>query len=85
MLYQLQVTFANLQESACKAYTPRPFTQTYKDYEGNPMNTGLQMDVDEFFTQFFEKLENAFKGTLRCSMRFQSEAHSPRLCYRIHR
>ncbi len=35
----------------------------YKDYDGQPVNTSQQMDVDEYFNMLFDKLETCLKGT----------------------
>jgi hypothetical protein len=33
---------------------PTGFCHAFKDYEGNPTNIGLQVDVDEFFKLFLD-------------------------------
>ncbi|KAF9091841.1 hypothetical protein BGX23_004831 [Mortierella sp. AD031] len=63
LLYQLQVLFSNLQESIKRAYNAQGFCYSYKDWDGNPMNVAVQMDVDEFFSILFDRLENSVKGT----------------------
>lgn len=63
LLYQLQVLFSNLQESKKRAYNAQGFCYSYKDWDGNPMNVAVQMDVDEFFSILFDRLENSVKGT----------------------
>lgn len=35
----------------------------YKDYDGNPMDVNVQMDVDEFFNVLFDKLERILTTT----------------------
>ncbi|KAF2075266.1 hypothetical protein CYY_003442 [Polysphondylium violaceum] len=62
LLYQLKVIFSNLQESEKKSHDPKDFCLAYK-YDGRPINTDIQMDVDEFFNMLFDKLENTLKGT----------------------
>jgi hypothetical protein len=57
--------FAFLQESHKQYYDPTAFAFAYKDFEGKPTNTSLQMDVDEFFNMLCEKLENQLKGTVQ--------------------
>jgi hypothetical protein len=37
------------------------FCYAYKDWEGQSMNHGLQMDVNEFFNVLFDKLEAELK------------------------
>ncbi|CAG8541215.1 3475_t:CDS:10 [Ambispora gerdemannii] len=63
LLYQLQVVFGHLQESQKKAYEATPFCQSYKDYDGGPMNVAVQMDVDEYFNGLFDRLETSVSGT----------------------
>ncbi|CAG8670874.1 6710_t:CDS:2, partial [Paraglomus brasilianum] len=47
LLYQLQVVFGHLQESSKKSYEATPFCRAYNDYDGQPLNVAVQMDVDE--------------------------------------
>eukprot|EP01083_Nonionella_stella_P122092 367144_1 len=68
MLYQLQLILSNLQESTQRSYNARQFCQSYTDAEGGAMNVGVQMDVDEFFAVFFDKLEAALKGSEQDSL-----------------
>ena len=63
LIWQLQLLFGYLQESEKQFYETRSLCQAYKDYDGLPVNTSLQMDVDEYFAQLFDKLESALKGT----------------------
>lgn len=44
------------QESECKAYNPRPFCKTYT-MDKQPLNTGEQKDMTEFFTDLITKVE----------------------------
>lgn len=46
----------HLQESECKAYNPRPFCKTYT-MDKQPLNTGEQKDMTEFFTDLITKIE----------------------------
>eukprot|EP01135_Chromosphaera_perkinsii_P005371 Nk52_evm52s343 gene=Nk52_evmTU52s343 len=63
ILYQMQQLFAHLSESEYRSYNTRPFCYSYKDYDGEAMNVGLQMDVDEFLSVLFDRLEGFFKNT----------------------
>src|SRR5690606_17955129 len=63
LLFQFQVMFAYLQESAKKYYDTAPFCHTCKDYDGRPVNTAQQMDANEFFNMLFDKLETHLKDT----------------------
>lgn len=55
-LMELQKMFAYLQESERKAYNPRSFCKTYT-MDKQPLNTGEQKDMTEFFTDLISKLE----------------------------
>ena len=62
MLYQLQLLFANLQESEKKYFETKPFCDSYKDWDGNPINPVEQQDVDEFFVSLMDKVETRLKS-----------------------
>lgn len=53
-LYFIMCIF--LQESERKAYNPRSFCKTYT-MDKQPLNTGEQKDMTEFFTDLISKLE----------------------------
>ncbi|XP_053405325.1 ubiquitin carboxyl-terminal hydrolase 34-like isoform X2 [Mercenaria mercenaria] len=55
-LMELQKMFAYLQESERKAYNPRGFCKAYT-MDKQPLNTGEQKDMTEFFTDLITKLE----------------------------
>ncbi len=57
--------FAFLQESIKKSYDTSPLCASYRDCNGEPMQMHVQMDVDEFMNQLFDRLENCLKGTSR--------------------
>ena len=63
LLYQLKYIFSGLRSSDKQYINPRNFTRAFKDAEGNEINVVEQMDVDEFFASFMDKLENLLKGT----------------------
>ena len=63
MLYQLQYLFYCLQFSVKQYVNTKAFAATIKDYEGNPINLNEQMDVDEFFNYFMDKLEGLIKDS----------------------
>jgi ubiquitin carboxyl-terminal hydrolase 9/24 len=48
VFYQVKKMFLNLMNSDKKAYNPKSFCHSFKDYEGNPTNVSEQMDIDEF-------------------------------------
>jgi len=57
LLYATQEVFANLQNSWQKAFEPRDFTLAIKDYENQPIDVSVQMDVDEFYNLLFDRME----------------------------
>lgn len=61
MLYQFQLILAGLNYSEKQYYDPRGFCFSFKDFNGKPMNVMEQMDADEFFNDFLEKLEKILK------------------------
>ena len=63
LLYQLQLIFAALKLSQRQYFDPRGFCYAFKDYEGKPINVLEQMDVDEFFNNLLDKIENLLKSS----------------------
>eukprot|EP01119_Soliformovum_irregulare_P014939 TRINITY_DN4142_c0_g1_i2.p1 TRINITY_DN4142_c0_g1~~TRINITY_DN4142_c0_g1_i2.p1 ORF type:complete len:2758 (-),score=812.11 TRINITY_DN4142_c0_g1_i2:29-8302(-) len=61
-LYQIQDILSNLQETEKKYYDTRDFCQAYKP-DGQPVNTFIQMDANEFLVMLFDKMESLLKGT----------------------
>ena len=62
LLYQIQYLFSALTESVKPAVSPKVFAHSLKDWEGKPINTGIQMDADELFNMLMDRLEHAIKG-----------------------
>lgn len=58
----------NLMYSDKKAYNPKSFCLSFKDYEGNPTNVSQQMDIDEFSGILFDRIENQLKSTKNSSL-----------------
>ncbi|XP_038075535.1 ubiquitin carboxyl-terminal hydrolase 34-like isoform X2 [Patiria miniata] len=56
ILTELQRMFAFLQDSERKAYNPRSFCKVYT-MDKQPLNTGEQKDMTEFFTDLISKME----------------------------
>uniref|UniRef100_T1K3V7 USP domain-containing protein n=1 Tax=Tetranychus urticae TaxID=32264 RepID=T1K3V7_TETUR len=56
ILQELQKMFAFLSESERKAYNPKSFCKVYT-MNSQPLNTGEQKDMTEFFTDLISKLE----------------------------
>lgn len=86
------------QESERKAYNPRPFCKTYT-MDKQPLNTGEQKDMTEFFTDLITKIEEMSQDLVRypsvCSfvisssqtrlmLVFVSEKHSENTVRRRH-
>lgn len=63
ILYQLQHIFSGLKNSDKQYINTKGFAKVFKDYEGNPINPMEQMDADEFFGNFMDKLEEQLKGS----------------------
>ena len=59
-LYEVQKVFFNLKYLKNGYYTPDTFVNNYDDEKLNPRQ---QMDVDEFFSNLLDKLENRIKNT----------------------
>lgn len=56
--------FLCVQESERKAYNPRPFCKTYT-MDKQPLNTGEQKDMTEFFTDLITKIEEMSQDLVR--------------------
>lgn len=71
ILKEVQKMFAYLQASIRKAYNPKSFCKTYS-MDKQPLNTGEQKDMTEFFTDFVSKLEDMsptlVRNFLKCSL-----------------
>ncbi len=63
LLYQLQYEYATLNDSAKQYFNPKDFCHAFKDWDGNPINVIEQMDVEEFFNSFMDKLEGYVLNT----------------------
>eukprot|EP01117_Protostelium_nocturnum_P007975 TRINITY_DN2842_c0_g2_i10.p1 TRINITY_DN2842_c0_g2~~TRINITY_DN2842_c0_g2_i10.p1 ORF type:complete len:2789 (-),score=856.42 TRINITY_DN2842_c0_g2_i10:989-9238(-) len=61
-LFQMQKMMSNLQEGETKYFDTRGFASSCK-FDGQPVDTSVQMDADEFFNTLFDQIENALKGT----------------------
>ena len=63
VLYQSKYLFANLMNSKMPTYNPVVFFNSIKDFNGEPMPTNEQRDVDEFLNIYMDKIEQNIKGT----------------------
>ena len=59
-LYELQKLFFSLKFSKERYYTPSTFVE---NYDNEKLNIHQQMDIDEFFSNLIDKLENRIKNT----------------------
>ena len=60
VLYQLKYFFTSLKYLDIEYFEPKDFTD---NFDNQKLNIKEQMDMDEFFSLFFDKLENRLKGT----------------------
>jgi ubiquitin C-terminal hydrolase len=63
LLHQLQVMFGYLTLSEKQYYKPNDFCNSFKDFNGNPINTRVQQDSQEFYNNFCDKIEELLKKT----------------------
>ena len=62
-LHQVQRMFSFLEMSERMDYNPVGFCYSFKDWEGNPTNVGIQQDAQEFLTRFLDIIENQLRNT----------------------
>lgn len=65
VLHQMQKLMAHLELSERSEYNPFEFCFAFKDFEGNPTNTGEQKDAQEFLNMAFDRMENLLRPTTR--------------------
>ena len=63
VLHQLQRMYTYLFFSEKEYYNPKEFCFSFKDFDGNPTNTMVQQDSQEFLNAFCDKIENSLKNT----------------------
>ncbi|GAM23819.1 hypothetical protein SAMD00019534_069940 [Acytostelium subglobosum LB1] len=61
LLNQVQLLFIYLQESSKRYYDSINFCKSLTNYDGTPINLGIQMDAFEFFHLLLDKMEKALK------------------------
>lgn len=61
--HQVQRMFSYLDMSERMDYNPLGFCYSFKDWDGNPTNTSIQQDTQEFLNMFFDKMENGLRPT----------------------
>ena len=60
--------FAYLQESSQSFYDTSGFCSVFRDFDGTPVNVGVQQDASEFFTNFVQQIESKLAGTPHASL-----------------
>lgn len=63
ILHQLQRLFGYLEITDRHAYNPVSFCYSFKDSAGNPVNTSIQQDSQEFLNMILDKLETSLSKT----------------------
>lgn len=63
VLYQSKYLFGNLMKTRMPTYNPVVFFNSIKDFNGEPMPTNEQRDVDEFLNIYMDKIETNIKGS----------------------
>jgi hypothetical protein len=63
VLHQLQRLFGHLELSEKVDYNPIEFCFSFKQMDGQPTNTSVQHDTEEFFNITFDRIENLIKPT----------------------
>ena len=63
VLHQLQRLFGHLELSERVDYNPYAFCFSFKQMDGQPTNTSVQHDSEEFFNIIFDRIENLIKPT----------------------
>jgi ubiquitin carboxyl-terminal hydrolase 34 len=56
---------ANLELGQTSDYLPKGYCFAFKDFDGQPTNTGEQKDAQEYLTAVFDRLESGLKNTSR--------------------
>ena len=62
-LHQVQRLYSFLDYSMRMDYNPFGFCYSFKDWDGNPTNTSIQQDSQEFLNRFFDVIEEQVKPT----------------------
>jgi ubiquitin carboxyl-terminal hydrolase 9/24 len=60
-MYQLQKLYHHLHHGKKKYVVPKDFCFSFKNFEGQPINTSIQEDAHEFLNRLIESAEEAFK------------------------
>jgi len=63
VLHQLQRLFGHLELSEKVDYNPFEFCFAFKQQDGQPTNTSVQHDTEEFYNILFDRIENLIKPT----------------------
>jgi len=65
MVFQFQYVLSLLRESEKPYINPKNFVKCMKNADNKPINVFEQMDADEFFNMFMDRLEFSLKGSNR--------------------
>ncbi|GIL73346.1 hypothetical protein Vretifemale_3533 [Volvox reticuliferus] len=63
VFHQLQVMFAHLRLGRASCYHPRSFWQSFKDYDGQPIDVREHQDAYEFFTRLQDSVDSYLRAT----------------------
>lgn len=63
VLIQLQTIMAFLQESEKQSYDPIGLCKSFVDFEGNPLNVGVQEDAAGFVTRLIDNVMESVRGS----------------------
>eukprot|EP01091_Cochliopodium_minus_P019747 TRINITY_DN8400_c0_g2_i1.p1 TRINITY_DN8400_c0_g2~~TRINITY_DN8400_c0_g2_i1.p1 ORF type:complete len:2136 (-),score=629.79 TRINITY_DN8400_c0_g2_i1:47-6454(-) len=63
MFDELKTLMTSLNQSKLRGYTPANFCQSFKDFEGNPIDVYVQQDAQEFFQTLCDKIDTILKPT----------------------
>lgn len=63
VFHQFQKMFTYLESSKRGSYDPIDFCLSYKDHDGQPINTKIQQDAQEFLNMIFDKLDRSLEKT----------------------
>ncbi|GFR40524.1 hypothetical protein Agub_g1093, partial [Astrephomene gubernaculifera] len=63
VFHQLQVMFAHLRLGGAACFHPRGFWQSFKDYDGQPIDVREHQDAYEFFTRLQDAVDSHLRST----------------------
>lgn len=63
LLHQMQKLMTHLELSERQDYNPFEFCFSFKDFDGQPTNTAIQQDAQEFLNVIFDRIESMLRPT----------------------